>query len=701
MPKSTPKLTLSLSRDIPLDRLELSQSNVRRVKAGVSIDALADDITRRGLLHGLSVRPILDETGQETGRYEVPAGGRRFRALGMLVKRKLLAKDAPVPCLVKPANDDILAEDDSLAENAMREALHPLDQFRAMHAMVEKGQDIEAVAANFLVTPAVVRQRLKLASVSPVLHDAYADDRIGLEQLMAFTISDDFERQVQVFELLTESRGLAPHLIRQKLTENVVRAADKRARFVTSDTYVEAGGGIARDLFEADGGGWLTDPALLDRLVDEKLKAEGEALLGEGWKWVATSVDLPWDALRDHREIDRDEVPMTDDEEARIAELEAEGEEIDRLWSEAEEVPDDIHARVDAINAEYAAIEKRPLTFAPEEIAIAGAFVSLERDGSIRIDRGYVRPEDEPVEDEEAMNGEPSGADVTPDAEEQAAISAQTSEDADDAEGAEELKPLPDRLVSDLTAWRTLALQDAFAQDPATAYLALLHSLVLGCFYSFSKESCLQVAASRVYFSNAPSNLRDCAPAEAIDARGAKWRERLPKSDKDVWDHLLGMGDEDRALLLAHCVSVAVNAQAEIVPKYDNGRISAHGVARRLAHSDILARAVGLDVYAAGWRPTEGGYFRSVTKPRIIADVTEARGENIAAMIDHLKKGDMAREAERLLEESDWIPACMRTPEVDGGGPTAIANDSEAGELPAFLADDGEGGDDAAAIAAE
>ncbi len=249
--------------------------------------------------------------------------------------------------------------------------------------------------------------------------------------------------------------------------------------------------------------------------------------------------------------------------------------------------------------------------------------------------------------------------------------------------------------------WRTLALQDAFAQDPATAYLALLHALVLGCFYSFSKESCLQVAASRVYFSNAPSNLRDCAPAEAIDARGAEWKERLPKSDGEVWDHLLGMGDEDRALLLAHCVSVAVNAQAEIVPKYDNGRVSAHGVARRLAHSDVLARAVGLDVYAAGWRPTEGGYFRSVTKPLIIADVTEARGENIAAMIDHLKKGDMAREAERLLAESDWIPACMRTPDIEGEGAAEGANDDGAAALPAFLADDREGGDDAAVIAAE
>lgn len=701
MAKASNRIILSNSRDIPLDLLILSQSNVRRVKAGISTETLAADIARRGLLQSLNVRPILDDEGQETGRYEIPAGGRRFRALELLVKQKRLAKNAPIPCIIRAANDDILAEDDSLAENAMREALHPLDQFRAMEAMASKGEDVDAIAANFFVTPAVVRQRLKLASVSPVLHEAYAEDRMSLEQLMAFTVSDDFDRQVQVFELLNESHCLSPAFIRQKLTENVVRAADKRARFVTADAYVEAGGGIVRDLFEADGGGWLTDPALLDRLVDEKLKAEGDALLAEGWKWVATSVDLPWDALRGHREIDRDEVPMTAEEEARIAELEAEGEEIDREWSEAEEVPDDIHARVDAINAEFAAIEKRPLIFAPEEIAIAGVFVSLERDGSVRIDRGYVRPEDERVDDEGATGDDASGTEVAPVAGGDAALTAQPPEDADDGEGAEELKPLPDRLVSDLTAWRTLALQDAFAQDPATAYLALLHALVLGCFYSFSKESCLQVAASRVYFSNAPSNLRDCAPAEAIDARWAEWKERLPKSDKDVWDHLLGMGDEDRALLLAHCVSVAVNAQAEIVPKYDNGRVSAHGVARRLAHSDVLARAVGLDVYAAGWRPTEGGYFRSVTKPRIIADVTEARGENIAAMIDHLKKGDMAREAERLLEESDWIPACMRTPDIEGVVSAGVANDDSGGELPAFLADDGEGGDDAAAIAAE
>jgi ParB/RepB/Spo0J family partition protein len=188
MARTQAKIILSPSRDIPLDRLQLSHANVRRVKPGETIPELAEDIARRGLLQSLNVRPILDGADEETGTYEVPAGGRRFRALELLVKQKRLAKDAPIPCIVQPADRTILAEDDSLAENARREALHPLDQFRAMQAMTEKGEPVEDIAAHFFVTPAVVRQRLKLASVSSKLLDIYADDGMSLEILMAFTV---------------------------------------------------------------------------------------------------------------------------------------------------------------------------------------------------------------------------------------------------------------------------------------------------------------------------------------------------------------------------------------------------------------------------------------------------------------------------------------------------------------------------------
>src|SRR6267378_7103975 len=95
------KIVLSASRDIPFNKLVLSQSNVRRVKAGVSIEELAEDIARRTLLQSLSVRAVLDPGGQETGMFEVPAGGRRFRALEQLVKQKRMAKTQPVPCVVR------------------------------------------------------------------------------------------------------------------------------------------------------------------------------------------------------------------------------------------------------------------------------------------------------------------------------------------------------------------------------------------------------------------------------------------------------------------------------------------------------------------------------------------------------------------------------------------------------------------------
>ncbi len=291
MATAVQKITLSPSRDIPFNKLVLSQSNVRRVKAGVSIEELAEDIARRGLLQGLSVRPVVDQAGVETGMFEIPAGGRRYRALELLVKQKRLAKTAPVPCVVRESG---IAEEDSLAENVQRAPLHPLDQFRAFLALREKGQSEEEIAAAFFVSVNVVKQRLKLASVSPTLLDVYAEDGMTLDQLMAFTVSGDHERQEQVFERLKASYDKQPYAIRRMLTEGAVRASDKRAQFIGVDAYVAAGGTVLRDLFQGDDGGWLQDVALVDRLVAEKLKAEAEAIAAEGWKWIEVAPDFAY-----------------------------------------------------------------------------------------------------------------------------------------------------------------------------------------------------------------------------------------------------------------------------------------------------------------------------------------------------------------------------------------------------------------------
>ena len=146
----------------------------------------------------LTVRAVLDDEGAETGMFEVPAGGRRYRALELLVKQKRLARTAPIPCVVRTAG---LAEEDSLAENVQRAPLHPLDQFRAFRDLREKGMGEEEIAAVFFVSVQVVKQRLKLAAVSSKLLDIYAEDGMTLDQLMAFTVNADHERQEQVWEV--------------------------------------------------------------------------------------------------------------------------------------------------------------------------------------------------------------------------------------------------------------------------------------------------------------------------------------------------------------------------------------------------------------------------------------------------------------------------------------------------------------------
>ena len=245
MASAVQKIKLSPSRDIPFNKLVLSQSNVRRVKAGVSIDQLAESIAQRTLLQSLSVRAVVDADGQETGMFEVPAGGRRYRALELLVKQKRMAKTQPVPCVVR---DGGIAEDDSLAENDERVGLHPLDQFRAFQSLRDGGMSEDEIAARHFVTPAIVKQRLRLASVSPKLHEVYADDGMTLEQLMAFSVTADQARQEQIWDNVSRSQLDEPYQIRRMLTENTVRASDRRAQFIGLDAYEQAGGAVPASL---------------------------------------------------------------------------------------------------------------------------------------------------------------------------------------------------------------------------------------------------------------------------------------------------------------------------------------------------------------------------------------------------------------------------------------------------------------------
>jgi ParB family chromosome partitioning protein len=693
MAKASQKITLGVSRDIPFNKLSLSQSNVRRLKAGVSIDDLAEDIARRGLLQSLNVRPVLDAVGAETGVFEIPAGGRRYRALELLVKQKRLSKTAPIPCIVCDPAVEISAEEDSLAENIQRVALHPLDQFRAFKALCDQGAGEDEIAARFFVAPAVVKQRLRLASVSEKLLGIYAEDGMTLEQLMAFTVTTDHARQEQVWEALQQSYNTEPYLIRRQLTETAVRASDRRARFVSIEAYEAAGGVVLRDLFEDDGGGWLQDVALLDRLTTEKLAAEAEKIAVEGWKWIEVAVDFRYGHAHRLRRLNGVQIELTTDEQATFDALTAEQAKFESEYEAADELPDEIDTRLGEIETALAAFENRPVRYDTTEIPRAGAFVSIDPDGHLAVDRGYVRPEDEParVANEDSAEDGPCRSDGT--ALEAPAVQRTVitlgGEKPDDDGDDDAIKPLPERLLGELTAHRTLALRDAVANNPHVAMTALLHKLCLDTFQHSAPGACLEVSVRHVFFLVQAPDLKDSLSAKAVAERQMVWEAELPKDGDALWDWLADLDDDRRAALLAHCVSFGVNALYEKGDRYGGPGVSLHGVQQRLAQADRLARAVGLDMVAAGWRPTVDNYLSRVTKPRILEAVREAKGDRAAQLLDHLKKGEMAQEAERLLDGTGWLPEPLR---LADGMPSADLPATPVDILPAFLteAEDGQ-----------
>ncbi|MCB1486411.1 MAG: DNA-binding protein, partial [Bauldia sp.] len=154
------------------------------------------------------------------------------------------------------------------------------------------------------------------------------------------------------------------------------------------------------------------------------------------------------------------------------------------------------------LGAELDAFSDRPQVYDPNQKAIAGAFVMLGANGQLQIEAGFVRPEDEPRaeadEDDDEANGVDRDASQSHDGgADRVVVNGRPVNGASD--GAEEpedegIKPLPERLIFDLTAQKTLALRNALASDVDVAFVTVLHALVLQVFYRFAKDSCLEIS---------------------------------------------------------------------------------------------------------------------------------------------------------------------------------------------------------------
>ena len=457
-------------------------------------------------------------------------------------------------------------------------------------------------------------------------------------------------------ERLCQSYDKQPYTIRRMLTEGAVRASDKRAQFIGVDAYVEAGGTVLNDLFQGDDGGWLQDVGLVDMMVAEKLNEASVNIGAEGWRWVEVAPDFAYGHTYGLRQLRGETVPFTPEEEATLAALQQEVDGIETASAEAEELTEEQDQRMGELETAIEALNARPVVFDAEEVVRAGAFVSIAADGSLRIERGYVRPEDElPVEpeltDERHEEGEASAGDAEAEGDEPDGPAIVPATEPEEDEG---LRPIPDKLLTELTAHRTLALRHALGERPDVAFLAALHALALGVFYTYRSDTCLELNLKSVQFGSQAPGLNDTPLACACDERHQSWRSALPKDSGDLWDALDAFDGDSRAALFAPTACRSASTRC----------MKPGTVARRRSRTPTGSPRPSTSTWprAGRRRRTAANFLGRVTKARILQAVAEGRGQRAADRIEHLKKVEMATEAETLLAGSGWLPEPLRTP---------------------------------------
>ncbi len=619
---------------IPLSKLVPSPVNVRKTDTEAGLDELAASIEAHGLLQNLTVRPSSKEAGKP-GTYEVIAGGRRLAALKLLAKRKRIAKNYGVPCRVLKDGDPVEV---SLAENVVRAPVHPADQFEAFSALRAQGLGAEEIATRFGVTAAAVVQRLKLAAVSSRLMAVYRDGGMTLDQLTAFTVSDDHAAQERVwFECPWE---LNPSEIRKALTAALVPGTDRRARFVGADAYQAAGGTIIRDLFDEKGAGYFADRELLDRLAAEKLATVAAPVEAEGWVWIEVAAEVDYEHHACMGRIPPTETKLPEDAQAKLDDL---TERYNTLATAlGDDPPEDGARELERLSDEIDALTEQGRAWSEKDRARAGVLIALDADGNVRIERGLLKPEARRAEErarrrEEREQSAPGGV------------------------------LLSDALVEDLTAHQTAALRAVVGENPPLALAALVHALALSALYSSARITCLSIRCDSPNLGPHAPGIGEGKAFAAIADRDRRWRKILP-GEESLWRWLLVQSPETQMGLLAHCVAATVDTVQRNRPGDQPDQ---------LIRANALARAAKLDM-ADWWAPTKDRYLGRVPKALILAAVAESVSKSAADNIAKLKKEPLVLRAEELLAGRRWLPEILRTPaeSVPGEKPESEANET-------------------------
>lgn len=648
-----------VEREIPLNRLFLSEKNVRKLRNPETIPALAAMIEAQGLLYRLCVI-VEKRKGSKGEAFGVVAGGRRLAALQWLVERGRMAKDAPVKCLEFDASRGVAV---SLTENA-HEQMHPADQVLAFRKMLEEGKTSGQIAAAFGVSVLTVERRLALANLAPMFMDLFRANNIKQEQLQALTLTSDHERQRMVWESLPSYDRSAYH-IKKALTNEEVPVSAPLAVYVGIEAYRNAGGSVREDLFAEADSAYLQDATLLTSLAVQRLEAEAQALRETGWKWVEARLEFTSaDRSRFSRltatqgKASKSEKAAMTDLQASIASVRKRLEELDEVqygegdgWTEAQSAEyDSLQEQEESLSEQLEAMEDALCVWLPAQKASSGVVVAVSDDGSSFVTEGLMSAEDR-KERIAAATSEGDG-----EADDIGAVSGPAPKARAEFSAA---------LCENMTAHRSAAVAASLAQNPKAALVSLLHTLIV-----LDREPWQSSPLDIRFSDNMDSIERKAAEYDATKAAGVMTEvdtllKRLPGDSAGLFAHLLAMELQDLVALLARYVARSYNVQSP-------DPVRAHRRGFDLAQGIESALAVNM---ADWWYPSTENYLGHVSKAKLMEAVTECVGAEAAQPIGKMKSGDAIAAAASLLDGRRWLPSTLRAYPV----PVVEVDDKEDG----------------------
>ena len=614
---------------IAVAKLEKSTLNARRTVRSDGIGELKASILAHGLMQNLVVTASDDET------YRVIAGGRRLEAIHSLQAEGKLPPDFAVPCQIVTEE---YALEMSLAENTIRLAMHPADQFQAFAYLIDKGATAADVAQRFGIEESLVHKRMKLARVAPELLQEYRNDGMTLECLMAYTITDDHRRQRKVYKSLQDWQKEDPSVIRDALTEKMVDASSKLARFVGLDAYTAAGGSSRADLFGDDV--YLEKPALLNKLAEQKLDGIRLELEVEGWNWIEINPERDYTLINRCSRIK----PMLLDAPSELvdlkSQLDGELEEIERALEDTES--DALLDQHQAVRDRLDQVEEKLVAFVgfdADHKSLAGCFLSIEQDGTPFIDKGLVRPEHR----------------------KQLAKLLKMDDGDSDPVKTKDKSSLSATLRRDLADGRLRIAQAEIAKHPVIAFDLLVFQVAVSLLDDSSTDDGADVQFKRP--RPKPSSETEPAtanePLEAI-AKSLPLDWLKAHGEAARFEAFRSLPEAAKMELLAYCV--ALTLKPKLAPAAGN-ETTAYDAALSLTTASV----------ADYWRPTKDNFLGRVTREQLLMIGREVFGEawsqshftdKKALLVDQLhrafsnpdKSGRTPGQIEKL---KSWIPACM------------------------------------------